>query len=192
MSIIFRRIRGHIVPIKVKDNQAVAQGLSAAAGGVAIAAGAGKLSATLLRDAAYTENHAHKLAFRYKSLKAAGLANGPLFAEGLRPVLRPLGEEALRTQIMSMQMLKASHGVAQLGQSLASAAIGYGTYRALAGHKDLQDKPITRAVIGTGAGVAAAFVIRGAFYKSIGRGGTTFARAASQAAKALIIRKFGG
>jgi hypothetical protein len=77
-KVVFRRVRGRVVPIRVKDNQekhaairSIAGGASIAAGGLLTALAGGKLSAEVLKKAAHFENSAREFAknFTRKSPK---------------------------------------------------------------------------------------------------------------------------
>lgn len=183
--IVFRRIRGHIVPIAVKEGAAIA------GAGLGVAAGAGFLSSSLVRSAAYAENHARTVANSYRAAKQAAEAAGPLFAHQALHKLKPVGLEALRSMVVSKQMFAASQGLKSFGRTTAAVAIGAGTFRALEA-TNLKDNDTARALAGVSAGLGAHFAFRSGFLKGMLRKGTTLAKATREAAKFAIVRKFGG
>lgn len=184
-SIVFRRIRGRIVPIRVKNSEALASGLGTAAAGVALAAVTGQAAGSLVRSAAHAENQARSIAKVYRNIKATARARGPLFELAAIKRARPIGEEALKAAVQSKLLYKASSGIKKFGNALAVGAIGYGAYQALKA-TNLKDNEQARSVIGAGAGAAAFFAIKSSFFKNLGS-----SKATTQAAKLLLRRKFG-
>jgi hypothetical protein len=179
----FRRVRGHIVPIKI------AEGAGIAGAGLGVAAAAGHVAARLTQSAARAENEARKGVKAARKAKAVAEASGPLFAVGANKKYLGAGREALRTMVVSRQKLNAAINIRNAGHAVAGTMIAGGVHRALSGTK-LDKKPKTKAAIATGSGVAATFALKSSYLKKIST--PKMVDAATKAAKEIILKKFGG
>lgn len=162
-EVVFRRIRGRIIPIKRKENNA--QGNSkvssiATAAGVAVAAVGGAVSASLDRTHATLYNTARN-------------ARSDMFARKFASKTRL---EGIRAHIAAKRIKKGS---AFIGSSL----IGLGVHRAL-DKSDLNE--VQKGAIATASGLGANFAFRTIYTKVIGN--TSLRFAAKHAFERILMR----
>lgn len=186
-DVVFRRINGHIVPISRRK----LEGAGIVAGGLAVAAASGKAAAHMVRNAAYAENEARAGVKVVRTAKSAAEKLGPLFAIKANQQYIKAGEAALKTMAQSRKLFNTSLGIRNAGYTAGAALIAGGVHHALS--KDNKQGVLSKsnAAVAAGAGIAAHFAIRSAFLKSMNRRGMKVSRALTEAAKAILVNRFG-
>jgi hypothetical protein len=182
-DVVFRRIRGHIVPIKRKQ----VEGAGSVAAGLGIAAASGTVASRLVLSAAHAENQARNTLKAARKARSAAEAMGPLFSINANKRYLQAGHEALRTMVESRKLFNTSLGIRNAGYTAATALIAGGVHRVMSGKK--QDKKTTAAVAAA-AGVAAHFAVRSSFLRAI-KSKKTF-DAFKSAAKSILVKRLGG
>lgn len=185
-DMIFRKINGHIVPIKIKREKAEGAGMVAA--GLGVAAASGTVASRLVMSAAHAENQARNTLKAARKAKAAAEKIGPLFASTANKEYLRAGREALRTMVESRKLFDSSLGIRNAGYTAGAALIAGGVHRAMS-QDGKKANPKTTAAVAAGAGVAAHFAVRSSFLRSI-RSEKTFS-AMKAAAKTIIVKRFG-
>lgn len=155
-KITFRRIRGRIVPIKVKK-----QHKDLAAGGALVAAGAtvgiqaGKLAANMVLTSAHLENKSRQLNFKYGVLAE----EGPKY----RKAAIEMGEATLRTRLKSFRLFSSRLKVLKYGKIGAAALVGAGLNKLYEGATK-KDAGSAGDILGHVAGTAAGFALLTPYY----------------------------
>jgi hypothetical protein len=186
--IVFRKIHGHIVPIKVgngglgalklkknADKGEVVSGGGLAALGVGAALVAGRASEKLAEGArgAFSVARAFNRASDHYHTQ-----------ERITSALRT-GKKAVLALDRGVFLKNASKITARAGVLGGAALIGAGVHQALSQTR-LKDDAKTKAAIGAGAGVAAAFALETAVFKTTG---LKWFDAIVQATKAIAKKK---
>jgi hypothetical protein len=182
-DIVFRKIHGHIVPIKVdqlklKKNADKSQIVS---GGGLAALGAG----TALVAGRASEKLADASRGAFSVAKAFNRASDHYHTqERITSALRT-GKKAVLALDRGVFLKSASKVTARAGILGGAALIGAGVHRALSQTRFKEDEK-TKAAIGAGAGVAAAFALETAVFK---QSGLRWFDAIVQATKAIAKKK---
>lgn len=188
-DVIFRRIHGHIVPIKLSEKQKEqAKGVAIASGGLGVAAASGAVASRFVMNAAHAENEARAALRVARKARKATEALGPLFKPAADKAYSAAGMSALRTMVESRKLFTASLNLRNAGFLAGSALVGAGVHKALSAGGDKQDKK-TNLALASGVAVATHFAIRSSFLKGLQH--KTFA-ALRMAAKAIILDRYGG
>lgn len=189
----FRRIRGRIVPIRMKKDTGSSdrtKGAAIVAAGAGVSWGAGRTAAGMERDAAHLENAARKQAKSARNNFKLISRQGPAFKTVAHATFRAEGREALRSMIESRKAFKASGNLKATGLALGTSLIAGGVYQALSGNRqgrgiDTADKALVAGVAGTTAAVG----IRAAYERRFGpRKGFALVKSAF---KHVIRKRFG-
>ena len=142
-DVVFRRVRGRIVPIRVsKSKREAIKGAALAAGGVATALGAGHVAGSVVHAAAKAENVARTFRARAKEIASSALKNAepqpmlPGFTAAKRraKILTPLVKSQVNAAMKSSAsahvkanvLFKASRHSSQMGRILGGALVGAG------------------------------------------------------------------
>jgi hypothetical protein len=184
-DVVFRRIKGHIVPIKIKREKAEGAGMVAA--GLGVAAASGTVASRLVMGAAHAENQARKVVSAARKARNTMQASGPLFAAAANKEYLRAGHEALKTMTESRKLFDASLRVRNAGYTAGAALIAGGIHRAMS-QDGKKSNPKVTAAVSAGAGIAAHFAVRSSFVRSIGSKKTFDAMKA--AAKTIIVKRF--
>jgi hypothetical protein len=183
-KVVFRRINGRVVPIRVTAADVAASGGLVGAG-AAVAAASGVYASNLVRDAASAENAARKALSRSRFAVKQAEALGPLFAGPAKKAHLKAGEGALRTMVESRRLFDASLKARNIGFGIGSTLIGAGVYQGLK-HTHLNDDTKTKIGIAGGVATATHFAIRSGFLKGIGGRGVKVSAALAQAVRDVL------
>lgn len=170
---IFRRVRGHIIPIDEKRERAKAQAKAAAGVGAALlgAAATGHIAGDLERKA----NRAHEASVR-SEVRAHNTAKAPKVDKRGQMSLFGVKSFRSRTQYMEMaskhqakseKLREASKLVNKAGHHAAGAAVAAASYHLL-GQTKFKDDEKTKAAVGVAAGVSTSFAINHAHHNKLG------------------------
>lgn len=184
-DVVFRRIKGHIVPIKIKREKAEGAGMVAA--GLGVAAASGTVASRLVMSAAHAENQARNTLKAARKAKSLAEKTGPLFAASANKEYLRAGRETLRTMVESRKLFDSSLGIRNAGYTAGAALIAGGVHRAMSQNGKKAD-PKTTAAVAAGAGIAAHLAVRSSFLRSM-RSNRTF-DAMKAAAKTIIVKRF--
>lgn len=185
-NVIFRRINGHIVPIRVSEKQKnVAKGVAAGAAAVGVAHSAAKFSAGMMHDSALTELQAHAIrGARYDRMNEA-LKHGPLFVQAQKEQVSKMHEIERFAVKQSRKIEKSAFKVRHAGTVATAALLGYGANKIL-NETQLKDKPKARFAVASGASLGATFLVMRKYYRTLGG-------SKQLGAMALAVRRaFGG
>lgn len=189
-AVIFRRIGGHVVPIKLNQEQRQrTRGAAEAAAGAGLAVGAGEVSARLSKRAERLEDMAYKA--EHKASQAwGGIQNA---GRQMNFFAKRQTERAHRYMRFSDKLMEhankvtaTSKNVRRFGTVGAAGLVGVGVERAL--RDKTKDNPEARAAISGASGAAAGFIVHNTFRNRAARNlgkRATAARMLKDAGKAL-------
>jgi hypothetical protein len=153
-GVVFRRIHGHVVPIRMNQEQKKGAGLVASGATVGVAAGVA--SANLKRDAAHYENAGKNYKAAYKFAKTTGNNR----AAGQFKYLTK------QNRLERMRFIEAGRNVQRIGLLGGSAMIAAGVHKLLP-KKFKKENKKTTAAVDAGAGLGSAVLIRAAHQRTI-------------------------
>jgi hypothetical protein len=166
-NVSFRRINGHIVPIRMTPKQKeISKGAGAVVAGAVVAGATGKITSGMMHNSAHAENEARTILQNLKSAKVKG------------PAYIKHAEHAMRHSIHSIKLEKNAFRVRHAGTVFAGALFGYGASKALNQTKVGKKHPEAVAAVSSGGGVAAAFAVRSSYLKGVGIRGTQILKGA--------------
>lgn len=176
-EVVFRRIRGRIIPIRKnmtkKQNSELVKGAGYVAAGAAVSIGAGEGAAQLVKAAAAKRVKA-KFEFNriFRGFKRSGKAEQVTFeflrgANRFKGSAREAAQGAIKTRRSAFRLFKARNIVLGLG-SLAGAALfslGLNKIAKSVGNKELEDK---EEAVNNIVGAVAAAAATSFYYRRLG------------------------
>lgn len=160
-KVIFRRIKGRIVPIRMKEGTKE----SLKAGGL-IGTGVGASTAASYYAARLTNDSAHMESIARNYVKTAKAARD---TGNIKKFLK-FGDYAARSAVKSKVLQKSAFRVRGAGAALGTAFIGAGIYKAL-GQTSLKDDPTAKASVSTVAAGISQFSMWNAYLRGVGNRG---------------------
>ncbi len=178
---IFRRINGHIVPIKENKSNEGKKAASLVAGGVAVASIAGAHAGNLDRSAALAKNEA-KNEFAKRVFKAKTKVG----AQKAFQLRSPHFKTAAKHRLESIRGHKAAQRIKVGGAAIGATLVGAGVHKALSGNKKISEDQ--KGAIATGAGIASYVAARSFHVKQFA--GSGLWGAFKHAIKRVSVRGF--
>lgn len=150
-QIAFRRIRGRVVPIKIKNENDLAKGMAAGVAGVAVTVAGAKIYKRAVAASA-------KAAFKgFSALEKATLRTGQLSFDDLA--------KAEKIKKLSSDSFRAAHKLASLSgiikkvsPVIGAGLVGYGALKVVASLDDDHKKDLDPALVAGGSAAVAAIV----------------------------------
>lgn len=189
-NVVFRRIRGRIVPIKqggdkpkklsdAESKKRLVQGAVTSAAGAAVGVGSGALASHMLLESAKAENYSRTLAKKFRTLKDSG----PMFAKAAANT----GQSAAAARASSMRLFQNRLKVLKVGRFASAALLGVGIQRLYQGATK-RDSSVPEEIAGSAAGSAAAYATFLPYYRSLGLRGSSIVKAATRNIKGLTAK----
>jgi hypothetical protein len=165
--VAFRRIHGHIVPIKIKEYGKSAAEVGA---GVGVSSVASYGSARLMHASAQAEDVARAIGRQAKdALEVGKRMNGPV-REGLLSRAAKLTNQASQSALKSKKLQASAFRLRAGGALIGGAIIAHGVHRALS-QTDIKDDAKAKAAIAAGSAAAGEFVMWNSFLRGMGNKG---------------------
>lgn len=187
-KVIFRRVNGRVIPIRIKQNQL--EGLGLAAGGVAVGASGAAGAAALVKASASVRQKAKKQFRLVRALEASlkrSTGLGGQLTLGLdNPSAKNFKREALKNRAFSKTLFKMRNPLLAASGLAASNLLAEGYLRAT----ERKESGVESAATQTIAGVAA-LGVSSLYYRKLGLKGLrnlthTLARTGKRARPSMI------